>query len=285
VLVRECEDFDETQALKGITFEAFKTFNKILIRKLKMEICWKILRHYGYDDNLQLETALVEDNTVPLSLLTSSRSIELTQSCVQFLVQMFKAQASPKSNKLDCQALDRVFYPTESGVCPWDAQRETVYEQAEEEKKQGGGVTLESWVGLWIKHFNHDLMAAFKDLVLIGYCGQLKDAIHLVRFKLKDIHGVAKSRKSFNCLVLSPSVELVNFYFDSLIHCDSKPDSDNTKPRSVVRMIKEKHPSDKDKFMLKYLIFSEVEAAVIESGDFFRDDETAHTCDLIIYLF
>ena len=25
VLVRECEDFDEAQALKGITFEAFKT--------------------------------------------------------------------------------------------------------------------------------------------------------------------------------------------------------------------------------------------------------------------
>lgn len=65
VLVRECEDFDEAQALKGITFEAFKTFNKILIRKLKMEICWKILRHYGYDDNLSLEQSLVDDNTVP----------------------------------------------------------------------------------------------------------------------------------------------------------------------------------------------------------------------------
>lgn len=36
-----------------------------MIRKLKMEICWKILRHYGYDDNLNLVQTLVEDNTIP----------------------------------------------------------------------------------------------------------------------------------------------------------------------------------------------------------------------------
>ena len=64
------------------------------------------------------------------------------------------------------------------------------------------GITLENWVGLWIKYFNIDAMTAFKDLVLIGYCGQMKDAIHLVNFKPRDINGVPKTRKSFNCLVI-----------------------------------------------------------------------------------
>jgi hypothetical protein len=54
VLVAECEDYDETMAIKGITFEAFKTFQKIIIRKLKMETSWQILRFYGYDNSLKL---------------------------------------------------------------------------------------------------------------------------------------------------------------------------------------------------------------------------------------
>lgn len=121
---------------------------------------------------------------------------------------MFKANAT-KGNKLDRPALDRVFASTELGLCPWDAERETQYEHAlkvhpdEESKTQSSsGITLESWVGLWLKYFNTDIHTAFRDLVLIGYCGQLKDAIHLVKFKPKDVHGVAKSRKAFSCLVV-----------------------------------------------------------------------------------
>ena len=54
LMVLECDDFDEQTALKGITFEAFKTSQKVLIKKLKMEICWTILRYYGYDNELHL---------------------------------------------------------------------------------------------------------------------------------------------------------------------------------------------------------------------------------------
>jgi hypothetical protein len=54
VLVAECEDYDEAMAIKGVTFEAFKTFQKIIIRKLKMETSWQILRFFGYDNSLKL---------------------------------------------------------------------------------------------------------------------------------------------------------------------------------------------------------------------------------------
>jgi hypothetical protein len=41
---------------------------------------------------------------------------------------MFKANANSKTAKLDGEALDRIFLPTESGKCPWDAAFETIYE-------------------------------------------------------------------------------------------------------------------------------------------------------------
>lgn len=66
VLVAECEDYDEAQAMKGVNFEAFKTFQRILIRKLKMEICWQILRFFGYDNNLQIRQSLWDDNTISI---------------------------------------------------------------------------------------------------------------------------------------------------------------------------------------------------------------------------
>ena len=52
------------------------------------------------------------------------------------------------------------------------------------------GVSLENWVGLWIKHFNRDPKVAFRDLVYVGYNGQLKDAIAPIRFRPRDINGV-----------------------------------------------------------------------------------------------
>lgn len=50
-------------------------------------------------------------------------------------------------------------------------------------------------------------------------------------------------------------------------------------------MIKEKHPSDKDKFTLKYLLLHEVAQEDLDTGDFFRDEELALKTDLIIYAY
>ena len=45
-------DYDESKALKGIDFEAFKTFMKKYIQKLKGQTCWRLLKHFGYDSKL-----------------------------------------------------------------------------------------------------------------------------------------------------------------------------------------------------------------------------------------
>jgi hypothetical protein len=48
-------DYDESKAMLGIDFEAFKTFMKKYIQKMKGQTCWEILHYFGYDSNLQLK--------------------------------------------------------------------------------------------------------------------------------------------------------------------------------------------------------------------------------------
>jgi len=55
-----------------------------------MEICWQILRYFGYDNNLQIRTALWDDNTVSIQELENARSFEFKKGVVNFLVALYK---------------------------------------------------------------------------------------------------------------------------------------------------------------------------------------------------
>ena len=94
VLVLECTDFDEAQSSQGITFEAFKTFMRILIRKLKMEVCWTILRYFNYEDSLEIVPSVCDDKTISESTLVGARSFELKPSAVDFLVTIFNLNST-----------------------------------------------------------------------------------------------------------------------------------------------------------------------------------------------
>lgn len=54
--------------------------------------------------------------------------------------------------------------------------------------------------------------------------------------------------------------------------------------RSVVRMVKEKSPTDK-KETVRYLMLTEVPASDVNSGELFTDAELASKCDLVVYLY
>jgi|LakMenEpi03Aug12_release.lakeMendotaPanAssembly.Ray.scaffolds.fasta_scaffold373468_1 hypothetical protein len=61
-----------------------------------MQICWAILRHFGYDNNLQIKQELWDDHTVNDSELENARSFELTKVAVDFLCSLFKAEYSAR---------------------------------------------------------------------------------------------------------------------------------------------------------------------------------------------
>ncbi len=73
------------------------------------------------------------------------------------------------------QGLDRIFATCENGI-PWKVKGETKYDN---------GITLEGWLGLWVKAFTLNPKEGFKYLVQLGYCGRMKDAVDLIQFKPK----------------------------------------------------------------------------------------------------
>jgi hypothetical protein len=59
--------------------------------------------------------------------------------------------------------------------CSWQLSTDTIQElqnpEAPFENQQRVGISIENWIGLWIKHFNSEPTLAFRDLYYVGYCG------------------------------------------------------------------------------------------------------------------
>ena len=130
-----------------------------------------------------------DDKSIPDEDLEQARVFELKKDCLTFLATIFRTHTQSRSQRIDLAGVERVFATTEQGVCPWDILKETVYESSragnfepadstDRNSEASGGISIENWIGLWNKYFHKDAKMAFRDLVYIGFCGQLQDAIH-----------------------------------------------------------------------------------------------------------
>jgi hypothetical protein len=90
----ECQDFDETHAIKGVSFEAFKALQKVLIQKMKQQTCWTILRHFGYNDKLQIRENLWDDGSIKDEELYSCKNIEVAKDANSYLKKLFDSNSS-----------------------------------------------------------------------------------------------------------------------------------------------------------------------------------------------
>jgi len=66
VLRTEYQEFQNEGMDWGVSFEAFKALQKLLIHKLKQQTCWKTLRHFGFDDNLKIQEQILNDDSIDL---------------------------------------------------------------------------------------------------------------------------------------------------------------------------------------------------------------------------
>ena len=195
------DHYDESQAIKGIDFEAFKTFMKKYIQKMKGQTCWKLLKHFGYDAKLQLKKQLYDDKTISDETLENARSFELTQNGIMYIQKLFTNFKGKNSKVLDETAINHIFStcPPADGL-PFDFKKEGMYE--------GNGVTMEQWIGLWQKVFCENPKEAYRFLVYTGYIGrQMKDVIFPIMIKTRDILGQGNQHRRFifNCFVIGHS--------------------------------------------------------------------------------
>jgi hypothetical protein len=86
---------------------------KILIRKLKMEVCWTILRYFSYQDDLELVSSVWDDQSISDSALISARSFEIKKSAEDFLITIFNLNSTQKNelDRLDVGGIEKIFSP------------------------------------------------------------------------------------------------------------------------------------------------------------------------------
>jgi hypothetical protein len=78
-----------------------------------MEICWTILRYFGYDNELRILQNLWDDKSIPDEDLEQARAFELKKDCLTFLATIFRTHTHSRSQKIDLAAVERVFATTE----------------------------------------------------------------------------------------------------------------------------------------------------------------------------
>ncbi len=166
-----------------------------------MDTCWTILRFFGYDNQLYIKQELWDDHTISDVELERARCFELKKGAIDFLGSLYRADS--QVNAFDQQSVERVFQSSPF-ECPWQIQKETLFESAKigQPDNQKIGISIENWIGLWLKHFNTDPKLAFRDLIYVGYCGQMKDAIMPIHARPRDVSGVPHARKCFTALVI-----------------------------------------------------------------------------------
>lgn len=98
--------------------------------------------------------------------IDSARCFELKKSAVEFLTQLYHSEV--KLGVFNQASVERVFNTSPFG-CTWSLAKDTAIDSKQ-------GISIENWIGLWLKHINTDPLTAFRDIYYIGYCGQMKDA-------------------------------------------------------------------------------------------------------------
>lgn len=57
---------------------------------MKVQTCWKLLKHFGYDSNLQIKKQIWDDKSINEELFMHARSFEMTTITVKYLKKIFQ---------------------------------------------------------------------------------------------------------------------------------------------------------------------------------------------------
>jgi hypothetical protein len=128
----------------------------MLIQRTKSNLCWKLLRHYGFDNDLNLKP--VELNLA----ISSAMNIELSSSAWNFLTLSFK-QYSNNREFLAYEDLRDIFATIDSPLWAHTRSDEGAWLSLEKIVATGPDFTLSltSWHALWnmMTALDHNLVA------------------------------------------------------------------------------------------------------------------------------
>jgi len=99
------KELDNDSNENRITIEGFISLQKKFIELMKIQTCWMVSQHFGYNENLQIS----EDQFKDVLMLdpNSSQSVELSGKAMLFIKSLFMQFS------IDCLTFHKYFkYPT-----------------------------------------------------------------------------------------------------------------------------------------------------------------------------
>ena len=154
------QELPEGVQTQGVSLEGFVQLQKMMILRLKINVCWTMLRHYGYEDNLSFPLDFVLKKA-------PQQSVELSRSALLFLVKIFD-QFSEES-LLTFHRFQEIFSTVSTP--PWDCDNHDpgvwikIFEIV---PSDGEVIPLQSWLALWHMLTLQNYFSALRYLILIG---------------------------------------------------------------------------------------------------------------------
>uniref|UniRef100_UPI00358FA278 mitochondrial Rho GTPase 1-A-like isoform X3 n=1 Tax=Myxine glutinosa TaxID=7769 RepID=UPI00358FA278 len=203
---------------KGFTLQGFIYLHTSIVQRGRHETMWTVLRTFGYDDDLELNEALVDSGLkIPLGCTT-----ELSQSADLFLHRIFNKHDQDKDNALNPVELQDLFsvFPCP----PWDPEFQSMVHTTDD----NCWITWQGFIAHWTLTAYLEPKRFLKHLLFLGYPllmeQELSTAIIVTKDKKIDLQKGQSQRNVFLCRVVgSRGAGKSSFLQTFLGHNNAKP--------------------------------------------------------------
>ncbi|XP_056865381.1 mitochondrial Rho GTPase 2 isoform X3 [Raphanus sativus] len=191
----------------GLTLPGFLFLFSLFIERGRPETAWAILRKFGYNDSLELNTELL-----PLPAKHSpDQSIELTNETMDFLRGFFQLYDLDNDGALRPDELDDLFKTAPDS--PW---LEAPYKDAAE-KTPSGKLTINGFLSEWALMTLLDPRKTLANLIYVGYGHDPASTFSVTRKRSVDRKKQRTERNVFQCFVFGPKKSGKSAILDSFI--------------------------------------------------------------------
>lgn len=262
------QEFPEGVTDLGITLQGFFHLQKMMILRLKINVSWILLRHFGFDDNLKLNIEFVLKKT-------NEQSVELSRAAILYLQKVYEQYTSENLMKFD--EFKTVFEAASSP--PWDTTNldpsswREIYEIV---PTIGEYFNLQSWLALWHMLTLQNYHNALLYLVYIG-CEIPYNELFLITDE-REIMEINYRRVV--CVFLLGNAQIDKNWIVSEFLKDNSEPKEKPLIRWVCKCIEESqaiweskymvlanYPTDNDSEIIKSLALCDVAILVNEFGD------------------
>ncbi|GJM96377.1 hypothetical protein PR202_ga13204 [Eleusine coracana subsp. coracana] len=179
----------------GLTLIGFLYLNALFIENGGLETAWRVLRKFGYDNEVKLRDDLI---SVPI-IRAPDQTMELTVKAVNFLTGLFNIFDIDNDGVLLPAELEDLFSTAPEN--PWSSDP---YKNCAETNVVSCGLSLNGFLSKWALMTFLDPSKSLANLVYVGYLGDFASAFTTTRKRRDDRKRKQTHRNVFHCYVFGP---------------------------------------------------------------------------------